>query len=488
MARGSTLALYLTLSWVALSVIVVVECENDMMRVLDAISEVGERLDKLEAKVGAIDTGSGEELPHEQVYHKLHRPSRIGEIESAHVANGVERLEDCYDCPGACPAGMKCGECNLELGKRDCHVCAAGSRSLHGVDDCTKCPEGKTSGSGSPTCDVCPYGKHANEDQSECIKNSTGTGSAEAESQAYSSCTGPHGCPPFNCTAYPTSARFDPETEVFRFANCGKTKQQGGDLDPSITCPDASMAAGNELHIKSSEVDFFADGCAACPKGWLIDVHKGHNTEWEKIVCKPPRTTIETVCAPPYINNMDAVTEASASAKTRTPISCTTAGPVSMEQYFVVDPNPPADCTDCDPVHFFRHEITCMMVKRTLCATVTSESSLEAYQSPSTPSAVINTVGRRCASVKQLAFQKLVMTYARVRAANATKEEENVFQDVSWDVTSISPKNGQAADVQAKLNATELPSEAVEFYMNTVWPGFVNHDNNYGACSGSAQN
>jgi len=184
MARGSTLALYLTLGWVALSVIVVVEGENDMMRVLDAISEVGDRLDKLEAKVGAIDTGSGEELPHEQVYHKLHRPSRIGEIESAHVANGVERLEDCYDCPGACPAGMKCGECNLELGKRDCHVCAAGSRSLHGVDDCTKCPEGKTAGSGSPTCDVCPYGKHANEDQSECIKNSTGTGSAEAESQA----------------------------------------------------------------------------------------------------------------------------------------------------------------------------------------------------------------------------------------------------------------------------------------------------------------
>jgi len=411
MARqsGTCSALLLALCFVALSAIVLAEGDNDMMRVLDAIQQVSDRIGRLEAKVESIR-------------------EKHAQIPSA------ERLG-----------------------------------------------EGDDSASPTPT----PESSVLN-----AVQNAV-SGGGNSSAQANSACTGSLGCPPFDCVAYPTSARFDPVTKTFRFADCGRTKQQGGDLDPSITCPDAALASQGwepSLKVMKTQVEYFKDGCAACPKGWFISTHKGHQGAYEKIVCMQPPTQIQTECSPPYISSMDGITGPTTSAWQRTPISCTTTGPVATDQYFVVDPKPSADCTDCGAVYFFRHEITCMLVKRTLCATVTTKSSLEAYQSPSTTSVVSNTVGRNCASVKELTFNKLKITFARVRAAGATKAEENEFKEVSWDVTSISPKNAHVADIQARLaNITELPSFAKEFYMNTVWPGFVNHDNNYGACSGPAQ-
>lgn len=92
----------------------------------------------------------------------------FADVHSSKVGAAVQNLPACYDCPGVCPTGIWCAECEMTSGKRDCGVCPKGKHSERGVITCHDCPAGKASSTGSGVCSTCATGLFSTPGASEC--------------------------------------------------------------------------------------------------------------------------------------------------------------------------------------------------------------------------------------------------------------------------------------------------------------------------------
>lgn len=227
--------------------------------------------------------------------------------------------------------------------------------------------------------------------------------------------------PPAGCTAYPTSALFDPHSGAFRFADCSKTIANGGDLHEDIVCPAASASAVYTLVCpigsdgRNCPTDLNGpvnskDGCAVCPVGYVITKH---DMDGDRAFCdsRDSITELQTKCIPQYIKNLEGI---NGPFEKRSPLSCTTTGPVGVTQF--------STHITHDMYYEFKVNVECFLMKRTMCATVdTTQSAYDAGNY--TPDELVT--ARRCASVKELTFSQ--MTLETVKVINKTTDSATTY-------------------------------------------------------------